>query len=128
MLLSSRRGAAYAIGARFERTTKPVAEMSQPENPTDNAFQRQVFAGGVDCMGPQFDGALVAYQFQLNELLGIVRVILESPFKELASNSLQLASVKELALKLEITTNTNDEQLLKVSLTLDEHTVVGFLR
>ena len=42
--------------------------------------------------------------------------------------TLQLASADELALELEITIDANDEQLLKVSLALDEHLVVGFLR
>ena len=37
----------------------------------------------------------------------------EPPFKELASATLQLASIDELALKLEITIDANDEQLLK---------------
>jgi len=60
--------------------------------------------------------------------LGISIVILESPSKEFSGISLQLASVKELALELEISINANDEQLLKVSLAFNEYTVAGFLR
>ena len=46
----------------------------------------------------------------------------------LASATLQIGSVDELALELEITIDANDEQLFKVSLALDEHMVVSFLR
>mgnify|MGYP001194493683 CR=1 FL=1 len=64
-------------------------------------------------------------RLRLNELLVQASVKFHLSSEVLAGQSLQLTSLKELALELEVLINANDEKLLKVPLAFDEHTVTG---
>jgi hypothetical protein len=48
-------------------------------------------------------------------------------FEVLARAARKLAAVDELALKLELPINADDQQLLKVALSLDQYVITGFL-